>query len=122
MESANIYNNETLPAIKSVQYTAMFDEVESGIPVENTKEFIKKYLTSAIYGAPIYKDEVKKYMKIAAPLLGAASSLALSWNLINLPRERIMGMFSIISKAAFASYGQNTFGIKNYLRAWAVMG
>ena len=122
MESANIYNEEVLPAIKSIQYTAMFDEIESGVPIENTKEFIKKYLTSAIYGSPLYKGEVKEYMKIAAPLLGAASSLALSWNLINLPRERIMGMFSIISKAAFASYGQNTFGIKNYIRAWAVMG
>lgn len=122
MESQKTYDRDVIPLIKSILYAQMFDEIESNILVDNTKKFTKKFLASAVYQSPVYEKEVERYMKIAAPFRSVASSIALSWNLVNLPRERLMGIFTTISRSMFATYGENTFGIKNYLKAWKTMG
>lgn len=121
-ESSTIYNNDVLPLVRSIYYAQMFDEIESGIVVNNTKKFTKKFLASAVYNAPVYEKELEKYMRVAGPIRGVASSIALSWNLVNLPRERLMGIFTAISRSMFATYGADTFNVKNYLKAWKTMG
>jgi hypothetical protein len=122
MESEDVYNNHVIPSIKGITYTMCFQEIETGISLENIVNATTNYMKSVVYDDTVYNAEYRKYMRILMPIRAAASSIALGYNVANLPRELVMGMFTTISRSMFSSYGKDTFSLKNYTKAWLTMG
>lgn len=121
MESEKVFNNEIIPNVRGILYSLEMMGGISGKDMKNLRTFIEKYMKSVIYNDSIIDEEVQKAMRIMAPVKGAAAVIALNYNLINLPRELIMGCFSNISKAMFGTYGKETFTLKDYMKAWGIM-
>lgn len=121
MESADVYNNQVIPAVKGMVYTMAFQENETGTSLSNIIESSTRYMKSVVYDDTVYDREYQKYMRIFMPLRTVASNIALGFNLMNLPRELVMGMFTTISRSMFSSYGAETFSLKNYAKAWGTM-
>ena len=122
MESEDIYNNYVIPAAKGVIYTMKFQEIETGTKLDNIINASTRYMKSVVYDSTVYGQEYQKYMRILMPLRTAASNVALAYNIKNLPRELIMGMFTTVSRCMFSSYGKNTFSFGNYMKAFATIG
>ena len=121
MESEDVYNNQVIPAARAIVYVMGFQEFETGTDLSNIIETSVKYMKSVVYDDTVYGREYQKYMRVFAPLRTAASHIALGFNLVNLPRELVMGMFTTISRSMFSSYGTETFSLKDYGKAWGIM-
>jgi hypothetical protein len=121
MESERIFNSEVIPEIRGILYSLETMGSISGTEMENLIDFIKKYSKSVIYNDSIMSEEAQNTMKYIAPFRGAAAAMALSFNLVNLPRELIMGSYNLIGKAMFGTYGEETFSLKDYMTAWRIM-
>lgn len=121
MESADVLNNQVIPTVRSVVFSMSYQEDLSGTRLDNIIQFVKKYSKSVIYDDVAFDEEYKKYMKYYMPLRTAASAIALGWNISNIPRELIMGIFSTISRSMFGTYGEETFSITDYTKALATM-
>ena len=121
MESEKTFNTEIIPTIRGILYSLQTMGSISGTEMDNLRDFIEKYMKSVVYNDSIMSNEAKEVMKFVAPFKAAASAIALNFNLVNLPRELIMGTYNIIGKAMFKSYGQETFGINDYMKAWRIM-
>lgn len=121
MESADVLNNQVIPTVKSVVFAMAYQEDLAGTRLDNVINFIKKYSKSVIYDDVAFDEEYKKYLKYFTPLRSAASIIALGWNINNIPRELIMGIFSTISRSMFGTYGEETFSITDYTKALATM-
>ena len=122
MESADVLNNQVIPAVKSVEFSMAYQADLTGARLDNIIQFVKKYSKSVIYDDVAFDEEYRKYMKYYMPIRSAASAIALGWNLTNIPRELIMGIFSTISRSMFATYGEETFSVKDYTKAILTMG
>lgn len=121
MESEKVFNNEIIPNIRGILYTLEMMGSISGKDMKNLREFIEKYMKSVIYNDSIIDPEVQKAMRLIAPIKGAAAVIALNYNLINLPREMLMGFYNNINRAMFGTYGKETFSVKDYMKAWNIM-
>ena len=120
--SENIYNMDVIPTVKSVLYMSMFQANVTGIELPNYQEFVKNYIKSAVYGDSIIDENVRKdYFKYIGPIRSAAAAVSLSYNIMNVPKEVLMGVFSNISHAMFGAYGEETFTVKEYLHAMGIM-
>lgn len=120
-ESQEIFDNETIPLVRSVLYVSQFGSYISGNNQEVFKEFIEKTVKNVIYKESVMSEEVQKYMKKLAPLQSAAFMTTLAWNIGNVPREVLMGFFTNISRAMIKSYGENSFNLKDYTKAFSIM-
>ena len=121
MESADVLNNQVIPAVRSIVFSMAYQENLSGARLDNLIQFVKKYSKSVIYDDAAFDEEYKKYMKYYMPLRTAASAIALGWNISNIPRELIMGIFSTISRSMFGTYGEETFTVADYTKALGIM-
>lgn len=121
MESQKVFDMEVIPAIKGALYSIQFQSYVTGKELPNFEEFVRKYVKSAIYNDSIMAPEVQTAYKVIAPVRAAASAVALGWNIMNVPREVIMGFWTNISKAMFASYGKDTFGVGEYIKALGIL-
>lgn len=117
MESEKVFNNEIIPNVRGILYSLEMMGGISGKDMKNLRTFIEKYMKSVIYNDSIIDEEVQKAMRIMAPIKGAAAVIALNYNLINLPRELIMGCFANISRSMFGAYGKETFTLQDYMKA-----
>lgn len=120
-ESENIFNSQVIPVVKGSLYALQFQSNITGKELPNLIEFITTVVKSSIYNDSIMNAEARKAYRIVAPIRAAASSLALGWNIMNVPREIMMGFWTNISKAMFDSYGGETFGVKDYFKAMGIM-
>ena len=120
-ESQEVFDNYTIPLVRSVLYVSQFGSYISGNDQEVFKEFIEKTVKSAIYNESVMSEEVQQYMKKLAPLREAAFFLSLAWNIANVPREIMMGFFTNISRAMFKAYGENSFSFSDYAKAIKIM-
>ena len=117
-----IFNLNVLPQIRSVMYVSLFQANITGMKMPNLREFVREYTKSAVYGDTIVNPEVQKFFKVIGPLRQAGAAVALSYNVMNVPRELIMGFFTNISRAMFGSYGEETFTLKDYMKAFGIVG
>lgn len=117
-----IFNLNVLPQIRSVMYVSLFQANITGMKMPNLREFVREYTKSAVYGDAIVNPEVQKFFKVIGPLRQAGAAVALSYNVMNVPRELIMGFFTNISRAMFGSYGEETFTLKDYMKAFGIVG
>lgn len=120
-ESEKKFNSEVIPQIRGILFVSQFNEIMTGKTQENFMEFMTKYTKNVIFGESVMSEEVQEYMKKLAPVRGAAFSIALGWNVMNVPRELLMGFFKNISVAATGLYGKETFSITDYLKAWGIV-
>lgn len=119
-----IFDINVLPQIRTILYAAMFQEHVTGEQMPVFKEFVETYMQSAVYGSPIAgrnNPEIREAFKVIGPLRSVGATLALSYNVMNLPRELIMGFFTNISRAMFNSYGGETFNVKEYTHALGIL-
>lgn len=120
-----IFDTNVLPQVRTVLYAAMFQENITGNQMPVFKEFVETYMQSAVYGNTIAgrnNPEIREAFKIIGPIRSLGASVALSYNIMNIPRELTMGFFTNISRAMFNSYGGETFNIKEYAHALAILG
>ena len=103
-------------------YVSLFQANITGMKMPNLREFVREYTKSAVYGDTIVNPEVQKFFKVIGPLRQAGAAVALSYNVMNVPRELIMGFFTNISRAMFGSYGEETFTLKDYTKAFGIVG
>lgn len=116
-ESEKKFNSEVIPQIRGILFVSQFNEIMTGKTQENFMEFMTKYTKNVIFGESVMSEEVQEYMKKLAPVRSAAFSIALGWNVMNVPREVLMGFFKNISIASTGLYGEETFSIGDYLKA-----
>lgn len=120
--SEKIYNMDVIPTVKSILYMSMFQANITGIELPDYQEFVKKYMKSAVYGDSVIDEKIRKdYFKYIGPIRSVAAAVSLSYNIMNVPKELLMGVFSNISHAMFDSYGEETFILNEYLSAMGIM-
>lgn len=120
-ESQEVFDNETIPLIRSVLYVSQFNSIITGKDQEVFKEYIVKTTKNIIYNESVMSEEVQKYMKKFAPFRAAAFTIGLGFNIMNIPREILMGFFTNIQRAFTNSYGVNGFNFKDYSKAIAIL-
>lgn len=120
-ESEIKFNTEVVPQIRGILYVSQWNEIMTGKSQENFMEFMTKYTKNVLFGESVMSEEVQEYMKKLAPFRSAAFTIALGWNWMNVPREVLMGFFKNISIAATGLYGEETFTIGDYMKAWGIM-
>lgn len=116
-DSKEIFDESTIPAVRSILYTSMFQANITGLNMPNFNQFVKDYMKSAVYGDSLITGEARELFKFIGPAKSAGAAIALSYNIMNLPRELVMGFFTNISRAAFGAYGAETFTMAEYLKA-----
>lgn len=120
-DSKEIFDESTIPAVRSILYTSMFQANITGLNMPNFNQFVKDYMKSAVYGDSLITGEARELFKFIGPAKSAGAAIALSYNIMNLPRELVMGFFTNISRAAFGAYGAETFTMAEYLKAWGIV-
>ena len=120
-ESQEEFDNNTIPLIRSVLYVSEFNTHLTGRDQSVFNEFIMKTTKSVIYNSSIMDEEVQGFMKKFAPLRAAAFAIGLGFNVMNVPRELIMGFFQNIKSAALKSYGKESFTMKDYMKAFGIL-
>lgn len=120
-ESKLIFDENTIPSIRSILYVSQFQENITGIELPNFKKFVTDYIKTTIYNDSILAPEVREMFRVIGPIRTAGATLALSYNVMNLPRELVMGFFTNISRAMFGTYGEETFTLPEYLKAWGIV-
>lgn len=120
-ESQQEFDNNTIPLIRSVLYVSQFNTHITGKDQSVFNEFITKTAKNVIYNESVMDLEVQQYMKKLAPLRAAAFTIGLGFNIMNVPRELIMGFFTNIRSAALASYGKESFTLTDYLKAFGIL-
>lgn len=117
-----IFDTQVLPQVKSILYAATFQANVTGMEMPEFDSFVRKYVKSAVYGSSIVKSqEIKDVFKVVGPIRSAGAALALSYNVMNIPRELLTGMFTNISRAMFNSYGGETFSLQEYMKAFSIV-
>lgn len=118
----DIFDIQVLPQVRSILYAATFQANVTGMEMPEFDSFVRKYVKSAVYGSSIVKSqEIRDVFKVVGPLRSAGAALALSYNVMNIPRELLTGMFTNISRAMFNSYGGETFSLTEYMKAFSIV-
>lgn len=120
-ESQDVFDTEVIPTVRSVLYTSHFNTHITGEDQSIFEEFVVKNVKNIVYGESVMEPEVQTMMKNFAPVRTAAFYIGLGWNVMNLPREMLMGFFTNISRAMFSTYGEETFTFQDYMKAIGIM-
>lgn len=117
-----VFDTQVLPQVRSILYAASFQANVTGMEMPNFDSFVRKYMKSAVYGSSIVESpELQQAFKYIGPLRSAGAAIALSYNVMNIPRELLTGMFTNISRAMFNSYGGETFSLTDYMKAFSIV-
>ena len=110
-----------LPQVRAIQHALVLKGMVTKTDTKSINEFIFKYMKSVVYSDTLIEDDMKWVMKGFSAVKNIAGFAALNWNVINIPREILMGFWENISSAMFKKYGKNSFGMKDYMNAMKYM-
>lgn len=83
--------NKILPTIRALQVALSLKGALTGKDMSTTIEFIFDTTKSSIYEESLVPEEMRGLFRFITGFRSAASTIALSWNVANLPRELLMG-------------------------------
>lgn len=109
--------DKIIPTVRSLIYALSLQQMQTGLDMSKTIEYIFENAKSVIYMESLVPNEVRPLFKTLNFLRNVASTTALSWNFANLPREVLMGFWTNISHAMFKRYGSETFKLTHYMEA-----
>ena len=109
--------NDALPQLRAIQAVLTLQGSLTGNDMKQVLDFVTKAIKSSLYEESLVPNEMKSVYRTLSAMRNVASTVALSWNFINLPREVLMGIWTNLSSAMFKRYGKEAFNIKDYGQA-----
>ena len=102
-------NTKYLPIMQGIQIALQYQQSMYGNENASSIEYIEKYITSAVYNAPIMDEHLQAPYKLLSAIKNVTTASALGLNFRSGIRELMQGMWIHISRSMAESYGRDQF-------------
>lgn len=113
--------NKKLPLVNAIQTSVMLNEIFNFNPTPNLVKLQKDYVATTLFGKTMLAGESEKVAKLTKGIQEATSAAMMWFNPLTGATEMISGLFGNVVRLMANKYNEHTFGIKEYLKAHAIV-